>query len=522
MTMPPMPHPRRTHKILGPIGRVLGRIPHPPLRSKRGFFVLFLLIAGSGSALTFGAVLAVQYSETASFCGRCHTMAPELKAYAMSPHKELTCAECHVGPGVGGWVKAKAKGTKQLVEIITGNFPTPIPPPDHAELPPVRDTCLRCHSLDRITANGGPMRLILRPRYQSNETNTREMVAVVLRPGGFGEAGGVRGAHWHVQQQVTYTTSDVRSRKIDLVEINFKNGTTRQYIAASQIGLSSDVNPDINRLKRNETIRRMDCIDCHNRIGHGIPSPDRAVDVAIAAGQISAELPYIKRDGVALLNGNYPSLGAADKAITNLRAAYAARYPLVLEMDDVQVARAIDQLKRIYRLISTPDMKVQAKTYPDNLGHQASPGCFRCHDGAHFRVVKGQITTETIPSACATCHTFPQIGSNVSEVMLGAKPANHKSNLWVFNHKSAVSNTEPTGTTCGACHRRSYCENCHKSGAIKVKHTAMLYNHATAINAAGGTQACAYCHQPIYCARCHEDPVLQPGARLDSKARRSP
>src|SRR6185436_5239083 len=89
----------------------------------------------------------------------------------------------------------------------------------------------------------------------------------------------------------------------------------------------------------------------------------------------------------------------------------AAKYPLVLKTQDAQVTQSIDALKGVYRLIATPAMKVQAKTYPDNLGHQASPGCFRCHDNAHYLVVKGKITSEKIPSTCSTCHTFPQVGS---------------------------------------------------------------------------------------------------------------
>ena len=47
---------------------------------------------------------------------------------------------------------------------------------------------------------------------------------------------------------------------------------------------------------------------------------------------------------------------------------------------------------------------------------------------------------------------------------------------------------------------------------MKVKHDAMLYNHASAIKTAGGTQSCAYCHLPVYCATCHKGPVLESGA----------
>ena len=254
----------------------------------------------------------------------------------------------------------------------------------------------------------------------------------------------------------------------------------------------------------------MDCIDCHNRIGHGVPSPDRAIDDAIGAGKISTTLPFIKRDSVALLNGSYPTLKAADTAIDGLRATYAAKYPLALQNQAKQVTAAIDELKVQYRLIATPAMKVQAKTYPDNLGHQTSPGCFRCHDGAHYLVVKGKITTKTIPSECSTCHTFPQIGASASSFPLGTQPVTHKDKLYVFSHKLATKSTEPAGTSCAACHAKTYCENCHKSGAIKVQHTAMLYNHAASIKIAGGTQACAYCHLPVYCEKCHKGPVLNP------------
>jgi len=513
---------RHVRAAFAPLTRVLAKIPHPPWRSKRGIFVLFLLFSGFGAIAAIGGTEAVAFSETPGFCGMCHTMDPELKAYAMSPHKEVACAECHVEPGVAGFVKAKANGTKQLMDIITGNFPTPIPPPDHAELPAVKDTCLKCHSLEQITENGGPVKLVLRARYRPDEINTRETVAVMLRPAGMGQGSGttgvaaapgesaVKGVHWHVEQEVKYTTGDPRSRKIDLVEIKSPDGTTEQYIAGSKVAVSEDVKPDLAMLKSSQTTKTMDCTDCHNRVGHAVPSPDRAIDEAIAAGRISTALPFIKRNSVALLNGDYPTLGAADKAISGLRSTYAAKYPLVAQKQAAQVTKAINELKVEYRLIATPAMKVQAKTYPDNLGHLTSPGCFRCHDGAHYLVVKGKITNKTIPSECSTCHTFPQVGASASSFPLGSKPADHKDKLYVFSHKLATKGVDPTGTTCAACHKPSYCQNCHKSGAVKVKHESMLYNHAAAIKTAGGTQACAYCHLPVYCEKCHKGPVLNP------------
>ena len=85
--------------------------------------------------MAFTGVTMIQWTETADFCGRCHTMAPELEAYHIGSHRDVACGECHVEPGIAGWVKAKLAGTRQLVGVVTGTYPTPIQPPDHAMLP---------------------------------------------------------------------------------------------------------------------------------------------------------------------------------------------------------------------------------------------------------------------------------------------------------------------------------------------------------------------------------------------------
>lgn len=194
------------------------------------------------------------------------------------------------------------------------------------------------------------------------------------------------------------------------------------------------------------------------------------------------------------------------------------------------ITAASTQLKAIYELIVTPDMKTGNLTYANNLGHQSSPGCFRCHDGAHYKVVRGQVTTETIPSTCDTCHTFPQIATGTSlnagttgvsgpstGVPIGEKPADHNDPLWVFDHRNVAGSVTPKPNSCGACHTKSYCENCHDSGAVKIDHYTMLYNHAQSVRDAGGTTSCAVCHQPAYCKQCHKNDVLGPSnSRLDT------
>ena len=45
----------------------------------------------------------------------------------------------------------------------------------------------------------------------------------------------------------------------------------------------------------------MQCVDCHNRAAHSFEVADRAVDGAILAGEIPADLPFIKKTGLALI-----------------------------------------------------------------------------------------------------------------------------------------------------------------------------------------------------------------------------
>lgn len=499
------------------LGRSVPRVPRPPLRSRRGLFVLFMLVAGLGSALTIGSVVAIQWTETAAFCGQCHTMEPELKAYEMSPHREVACVECHTEPGVAGWIKAKVNGTRQLVQILTGTFSTPIPPPDHSLLPPTSVTCLKCHDVAPLVAQGGPIKLVLHNRYNLDEDVTRDSIALVLRPFGFGGTSNTRGVHWHIDSDVEYVAADGRAQKIDYVGVTGEDGEREEYIASSAVTMSNAVGPDIERLRETGRVRRMDCIDCHNRIGHVIPDLGQTIDEQLDAGTVSSDLPYVKREATDRLSADYASETDADLAIDGLRTFYERRYPLIARNESEKIDTTIASLKTIYRLVATPDMRVTAATYPNNIGHQTAPGCFRCHDGAHYKVVNGALTAETIPSQCATCHTFPQIGAIESGVLIGERPDTHNDRLWVFGHKTSVVSADPAGQSCAACHTKTYCENCHATSAVKVSHDSMVTGHATVTREIGAA-SCAYCHQPAYCAQCHSNEVLPVGPAGNGQA----
>lgn len=497
---------RATEPVASGDRHLRGRLRRPVLpRSRRGLAALLLIVGALGVVAIGGTLQVIHWTETADFCGRCHTMGPELQAHAAGPHRQVTCGECHVERGVEGWIKAKLNGTRQLAQIVLGTYPAPIPPPEHSSLPPVGDTCLHCHNVDRLATT----QVVTRTQYTEDETNTRQFVGLLIRPGGGDLFDVDRGVHWHILSDVEYRVSEEASDVVTWVSAIGQDGIVREFIAQDQVSLVENVEPDLARLRAGSEEHRMDCLDCHNRVGHPINKPRRGLDAALSSGLVDPGLPYIKREGMRILWGDYPSVEAADLEIDRLRDFYALEYPDVARTQSRAIDRAVEQIKLLYRLTATPEIRVTAGTYPDNLGHTDSVGCFRCHDGGHFLVADGAVTTEVIPSRCDTCHTFPQIGE-VASLPLGQPPASHDDALFVFGHRELVSTVEPGGTSCGECHARDYCVNCHETGAVTVVHDEMLIDHARVIRESTA-QACAYCHQPVSCARCHADQVL-PGS----------
>jgi len=146
----------------------------------------------------------------------------------------------------------------------------------------------------------------------------------------------------------------------------------------------------------------MDCVDCHNRPTHAFDLPADAVDRAVTEKRISRDLPYAKKIAVDLLKAEYPDRATAVLRIpAALEEFYRKSYPEVLVDKREAVVQAGEALKAIYLRNIFPAMKMTWGTHPNNLGHTASPGCFRCHDGAH--------TTregKTISAECDACHTI--------------------------------------------------------------------------------------------------------------------
>jgi cytochrome c1 len=146
----------------------------------------------------------------------------------------------------------------------------------------------------------------------------------------------------------------------------------------------------------------MDCIDCHNRAAHSFTTPEESLNKDMAAGTPSLSLPFIHKEGIALLKGDYATQEDGKAKITAaLEQFYQSQYPAVWNTQRAQIDQAAKVLATIYGDNVFPFMKVTWGTHPNNIGHNDSPGCFRCHDGNH-----NAKSGKTITNDCAACHNL--------------------------------------------------------------------------------------------------------------------
>lgn len=338
------------------------------------------------SAASYGTV---RYTESQQFCGQvCHAvMQPEFVAHQAGAHGRVHCVECHVGPGAQGFVSAKLSGTRQLALVLTGRYPRPIPTPI-ASIPGVQNSCENCHRPDRFV--GDVIKIVY--EHADDAANTETKTTLRIHVGGpISGSGTGSGIHWHMNRanQVEFLARDEKREQIPYVRVSTPNGGVREYFAEGV--KRADI--------AGKPLRRMDCLDCHSRPAHRFgASPEREVDAAMGAGQISPKIPFIRRESVRALRAEYPTQDAAMPQIDRaIRDAVSVKLPHPFEEADLR--QAIGVTRAIYRANVFPSMNVGWGTYPNQLGHITSNGCFRCHDENH-KTAAGV----TISQDCEQCH----------------------------------------------------------------------------------------------------------------------
>jgi nitrate/TMAO reductase-like tetraheme cytochrome c subunit len=390
------------------------------------FTVLFIVVSAAGS------YRAYEFTDSVQFCGQlCHTvMNPEFTAYQQSPHARVACVDCHVGAGATWYVKSKLSGAYQVYAATFNKFPRPIPTPVE-NLRPAQETCEQCHWPKKFW--GAQLKVFT--HYGNDEKNTPRQIRMLIKTGG-GDAstGQPSGIHWHmnISNEITYIASDRQRQTIPWVQAkNRATGKITVY-TVKDAPLSQD---QINKASH----RRMDCVDCHNRPTHIYVPPDRSVDNAMVAGKIDSNLPFVKQQAVTLLTASYDTTEQAKDAIgQGLQKYYQEKYPDVWNNHHAAVVAAVAETQRIYETTIFPEMKVDWRVHPNNVGHFYSQGCFRCHDGNHVSAAGKVISKD-----CESCHTMlaEAVGGKEVSTITTAAP---------FKHPVDIG--DMTAVNCSDCH----------------------------------------------------------------------
>ncbi len=389
--------------------------------------VIFLLFTAYGSYRTF------EWTESVEFCGTtCHSvMEPEHTAYLNSPHARVKCVDCHVGSGADWYLRSKLSGAYQVYAVATNNFPRPIPTPIR-NLRPAQETCEQCHWPSHFSGE----KKVVNTYFKSDTLNSRWTIALLMKTGGgSADRTPTSGIHWHmnIANEVTYVATDSQRQNIPWVKIrNRSTGEENEYLSSN----ATQSAEDLKKLPSN----KMDCIDCHNRPSHVYRPPVRIVDQSLALGRISTELPNIRTASIQSLIEPYTTKQAAMDSIPLLmKKFYAEQYPEVAEQKSNLIASAAEELKSQFSRNFFPQMKVNWKTYPDNIGHMTDLGCFRCHDGKHVSA-----SGKVISKDCNSCHTILYQGTNPAPTSLAIGGLE-------FQHPEDVGDLWKE-TNCKECH----------------------------------------------------------------------
>lgn len=402
---------------------------------------LFYFIIGSVFLLiisSIGSYEAYHFTESVEFCGKlCHkVMEPEYVTYYGSSHERVACVECHVGSGANWYIKSKLSGLYQVYSVLAKKYPTPIPTPI-ANLRPARETCEQCHWPDKFY----DQKIIVKHAFLADETNSERIVHLQIKTSTKITNGKIeKGIHQHISPDVRieYKALDPARQIIPWVRYtNLKTGV-------AEVFTDSETTVSKEKLDSLET-RVMDCLDCHNRPSHNYRSPQTFVDKSISKGEIDRTLPGIKIVSMAALYKDYPTLDSAFQSIkTKVTEYYKSGHPELFDGKKAEIDNAILKIQAGYADNIFPFMKASWKSYPNNIGHLETDGCFRCHNNRHS-TGNGKV----ISKECTLCHNILAQGTpDNMEYSKSFEPIE-------FKHPVDIDQawrTEP----CSTCHSSLY------------------------------------------------------------------
>ncbi len=454
-------------------------------------------------------VIAIQvweYSNSLGFCtNACHDVHPEEpSSYQDFYHASVKCTECHMGRvNTLQAMVLKASHFRHLPAVLFDQYDRPL---ESETMRPANESCERCHWPPAF--HGDTVREI--KRYMPDEESTEKRIYLILKTGAGERAQGMGyGIHWHITSPVEYIATDEHKQDIPWVRTTLPDGRTVEYNDVTN-PLSAE---EIAKAEK----RTMDCVDCHNRMGHPFPPPEDLVDQALAEGRLSLDLPFAKKEMLDLLVANHGSQQEAIEAAASVRKLYEATYPQAAAAYPEEIEQAQQLAEELIRRLIFEKPGVTWQSFPDDGKHKDFPGCFRCHDGKHLSA-----DGESIRLHCNICHGIPlTVGASDRPpdmpVTTIQEPPSHLETNFMADHRFQAN------SVCVDCHGdiefgsddSSFCANsaCHGKAWPLVELDA-AFPHPFEVEGKHAEVWCHECHNGVRkpeqeCASCHE-PAMEP------------
>lgn len=348
-------------------------------------WMLALKIAGilvGGLVILILAGSTWDYSGRPDFCVSCHTMESVTRSHQTSAHAEVSCTSCHLGVGFAPtMLLKKATDASQIVKNLTGTYEKPIRIRHNV---PVTQSCESCHYTKAFRRE----MIKVSETFDTDKNNTRLTTAILLK---VGDGRQVEGIHWHVENTIIYgKDADDQIVSIEVEKFDGETGTYRRDDGGEPV-----------------KFKKMDCVDCHNRVAHQIDDPSSITDKYLLEEKLDSSLPYLKREVVKLLEQTKETDPAEwPELFAGIVKFYQDKHPRVYKEQQEVIDELPGILAEMANQIIFPNMNVTWETYSDNLGHS---GCFQCHN-ASFKLdaeSKDSGLPEQISTNCEICHSTP-------------------------------------------------------------------------------------------------------------------
>jgi len=405
------------------------------IRHRNAFFVfsigttIFLFLSAIGSYEAF------HFTESVTFCGTlCHSvMNPEYTAYQHSAHAKVACVDCHVGSGADWYVRSKLSGLYQIYSVMFNKYKKPIAVPIH-NLRPAREVCEDCHWPQKFYAQ----KLQSRRHYLNDKENTQWDIQLTIKIGAEQSAHGLKeGIHWHINPDISVEYISEVEKRSNIPWVRYTNHKTGKTVV-----FMDEENPIDESEIKEENIRKMDCMDCHNRPSHNYLPPAVFVNEAITAGKIPLDLPEIKNLSMEICNKKISNSDSTGIYIQQLiEEFYESDYPEIFENGKSRIQKAVTGLKEVYFANIFPEMNVRWDAYPSHIGHLEFDGCFRCHNNRHVSENEDRIKKD-----CNLCHIINAQGTpDDMEISQFGEALE-------FKHPGDVEEVEWQESLCTECH----------------------------------------------------------------------